>query len=122
MSWSAKKRPSLSHSMHSLGDAKVSPAPQSAGTEVCASSWILKLSWRSPRSRSRKQNSAMPTETLPLQAPAATRGSRADMERLRDLIYQVAGIFHADHRFGFLEDRCNKRLEQTGCGSLRDYY
>jgi chemotaxis protein methyltransferase CheR len=64
----------------------------------------------------------MPTETLAVQSPPLARATRADVERIRDVIYQVAGIFHADHRFGFLEDRCSKRLEQTGCRSLRDYY
>jgi chemotaxis protein methyltransferase CheR len=42
--------------------------------------------------------------------------------QIRDLIYQVAGIFQADNKLSLLEDRCNKRMFALGVPSLRDYY
>jgi len=41
--------------------------------------------------------------------------------RIRDLVYQIAGIFHPDHRLRFLEDRCGRRMKELGVASLRDY-
>lgn len=42
--------------------------------------------------------------------------------RIRDLIYQVAGIFQPDNKLRLLEDRCGKRMQSLGVGSLYDYY
>jgi chemotaxis protein methyltransferase CheR len=42
--------------------------------------------------------------------------------RIRDLIYQVAGIFQPDHKLRLLEEQCSKRMRETGTLSLRDYY
>lgn len=42
--------------------------------------------------------------------------------RIRDLIYQVAGIFHPDNKMRLLEDRCSKRMQVLGVSSLADYY
>jgi len=42
--------------------------------------------------------------------------------QLRDLVYQVAGIFQPDNKLRFLEDRCTKRMGVLGVTSLRDYY
>lgn len=42
--------------------------------------------------------------------------------RLRDLIYQVAGIFQPDSKLHFLEDRCKRRMEATGARHLGAYY
>lgn len=41
---------------------------------------------------------------------------------IRDLIYQSAGIFHADNKLRLLEDRCQKRMHALGIGSLREYH
>ena len=41
--------------------------------------------------------------------------------RIRDLIYQSAGIFQPDHKLRLLEERCAKRMKEVGAGSLRDY-
>jgi chemotaxis protein methyltransferase CheR len=46
----------------------------------------------------------------------------AQLGRIRDLIYQVAGIFQADSRLSFLSDRCERRMRALGLPSLRDYY
>ena len=42
--------------------------------------------------------------------------------RIRDLIYNEAGIFHPDNKLRFLEDRCGRRMKQVGVISIRDYY
>jgi chemotaxis protein methyltransferase CheR len=42
--------------------------------------------------------------------------------RIRDLIYQVAGIFQPDNKLRILEDRCGKRMKALGATTLRDYY
>lgn len=42
--------------------------------------------------------------------------------KIRDVIYQVAGIFHPDNKHRLLEERCSKRMQVLGVTSLRDYY
>lgn len=58
-------------------------------------------------------------------APAQARGDNASpsphLLRIRDLVYQVAGIFHPDHKLRFLEDRCGRRMKELGVTGLRDY-
>jgi chemotaxis protein methyltransferase CheR len=44
------------------------------------------------------------------------------LTQIRDLIYQVAGIFQADNKLRFLDDRCSKRMQVLGVKSLREYY
>ena len=46
----------------------------------------------------------------------------ADLVRIRNLIYQSAGIFQADNKLRILEDRCQKRMQALGVTSLREYY
>lgn len=42
--------------------------------------------------------------------------------RIRDLVYQVAGIFQPDNKLRLLEDRCHKRMAALGAPTLQDYY
>jgi chemotaxis protein methyltransferase CheR len=42
--------------------------------------------------------------------------------QVRDLIYQVAGILHPEHRIRFLEERCQKRMQLLGLSRLPEYY
>lgn len=42
--------------------------------------------------------------------------------RIRELVYQLAGIFQDDNKLYFLEDRCRRRMQRLGIPSLRDYY
>jgi chemotaxis protein methyltransferase CheR len=42
--------------------------------------------------------------------------------QVRDLIYQVAGILHPEHRIRFLEERCQKRMQLLGLSDLPEYY
>ncbi|HUO35753.1 MAG TPA: protein-glutamate O-methyltransferase CheR [Candidatus Acidoferrum sp.] len=41
--------------------------------------------------------------------------------RIRDLIYQVCGIFHPDNKLVFLHDRCFRRVRTLGLDGLRCY-
>jgi chemotaxis protein methyltransferase CheR len=42
--------------------------------------------------------------------------------KIRDVIYQVAGIFQPDNKFRLLEDRCAKRMQALGVATFREYY
>ncbi len=42
--------------------------------------------------------------------------------RIRDLVYQVAGIFQPDNKLKMLEDRIGRRMQALGVKTLRDYY
>jgi chemotaxis protein methyltransferase CheR len=41
--------------------------------------------------------------------------------RIRDLVYQIAGIFHSDHKLRILEDGCRRRMKELGATNLSDY-
>lgn len=41
--------------------------------------------------------------------------------RIRDLIYQVAGIFHPDSKLYFLQDRCKRRMTAIRVASFQEY-
>lgn len=45
-----------------------------------------------------------------------------DLIRIRDLIYQVAGIFHPDTKLRLLLDRCGRRMNEVKAASLREYF
>ncbi len=40
---------------------------------------------------------------------------------IRDLVYQLAGIFQPDNKLDLLADRCQKRMAAVGITQLRDY-
>ncbi len=42
--------------------------------------------------------------------------------KLRDFIYQTAGIFQPDHKFRFLHERCGRRMIALKHQSFRQYY
>jgi chemotaxis protein methyltransferase CheR len=44
-----------------------------------------------------------------------------DLLRIRDLVYQTAGIFHPDTKLGLLHNRCERRMHELQSASLRDY-
>jgi len=44
-----------------------------------------------------------------------------ELLRIRDLIYQVAGIFHPDNKLRLLNDRCGRRMKERDVKTLRDY-
>jgi chemotaxis protein methyltransferase CheR len=45
-----------------------------------------------------------------------------ELMHIRDLIYQVAGIFHPDTKLGLLLDRCGRRMKRLKTGTLREYH
>lgn len=55
--------------------------------------------------------------TLPLDGPPDP-----DLVRIRDLVYQVAGIFHPDNKLRLLLDRCGRRMKELKTQSLREYF
>jgi len=42
--------------------------------------------------------------------------------RIRDLVYEVAGIFQPDNKLRLFEDRCSKRMLVLGTSTYREYY
>lgn len=44
-----------------------------------------------------------------------------DLARLRDLIYEVAGIFHPDNKLGLLRERTGRRMKDLQISGLSDY-
>ena len=45
-----------------------------------------------------------------------------DLVRIRDLVYQVAGIFHPDNKLRLLQDRCGRRMKELKVQGLREYF
>jgi chemotaxis protein methyltransferase CheR len=45
-----------------------------------------------------------------------------ELVRIRDLIYQAAGIFHPDNKLRLLLDRCGRRMKELKAPNLREYY
>ncbi len=41
--------------------------------------------------------------------------------RIRDLIYQVAGIFHPDNKLRWLRERCDRRMREIGVQTPHEY-
>ena len=63
--------------------------------------------------------------TIPASPPAPTSQDFArnpQLTQIRDLVYQVAGIFQPDNKLRFLDDRCAKRMQVLGVRSLHEYY
>jgi chemotaxis protein methyltransferase CheR len=44
-----------------------------------------------------------------------------DLVRIRDLVYQVAGIFHPDTKLRLLQDRCERRMRELKLPKLQGY-
>ena len=55
-------------------------------------------------------------------SPAIEGPPDPDLVRIRDLIYQVAGIFHPDNKLRLLLDRCGRRMKELKTQSLREYF
>jgi chemotaxis protein methyltransferase CheR len=45
-----------------------------------------------------------------------------ELVRIRDLIYQTAGIFHPDNKLRLLSDRCGRRMKALTTNSFHEYY
>jgi chemotaxis protein methyltransferase CheR len=58
-----------------------------------------------------------------LQVAAITPGPpEPDLVRIRDLVYQVAGIFHPNNKLRLLQDRCGRRMKELKVQTLREYF
>ena len=60
--------------------------------------------------------------TVATPAPNAAEAPNPALFRIRDLIYQVAGIFQPDNKLRMLEDRCMRRMREVKVSTLRDYF
>ena len=58
----------------------------------------------------------------PTRAPDSGSPPSPQLVQIRDLIYQVAGIFQPDSKLRTLEDRCERRMLVLTVPTLRDYY
>jgi hypothetical protein len=45
-----------------------------------------------------------------------------ELTRIRDVIYQAAGIFHPDNKLRLLQDRCNRRMKDDVHNLVRAIY
>ena len=45
-----------------------------------------------------------------------------DLVRIRDLVYQVAGIFHPDSKLRLLAERCGRRMKELNTETVREYF
>jgi chemotaxis protein methyltransferase CheR len=65
----------------------------------------------------------MTTPATALHTPPAVEGPPdPELVRIRDLIYQVAGIFHPDNKLSLLSDRCTRRMKELNISSRRAYF
>lgn len=53
---------------------------------------------------------------------AADGPPEPELVRIRDLIYQEAGIFHPDTKLRLLFDRCTRRMKELKASNLREYF
>jgi len=61
--------------------------------------------------------------TASLQPAVAVDGPPdPELVRIRDLIYQSAGIFHPDNKLRLLLDRCSRRMKEVQARTLREYF
>ena len=63
----------------------------------------------------------IPAPTLQA-APGPAGPPEPELVRIRDLIYQVAGIFHPDNKLRLLQDRCGRRMRDLKVQNLHEYY
>ena len=59
--------------------------------------------------------------TAPLESAAIEGAPDAELVRIRDLVYQVAGIFHPDNKLRLLLDRCGRRMKELKTNTLHEY-
>ncbi|MGO9126674.1 MAG: CheR family methyltransferase [Terriglobales bacterium] len=65
----------------------------------------------------------MTTSEVPLRAvEAPLRPPTPQLIQIRELVYQVAGIFQPDNKLCQLEDRCRERMRALGVTTLSEYY
>jgi len=60
--------------------------------------------------------------SAPARAEISFSACDPQLIRIRDLIYQVAGIFQPDNKLLLLQDRCSKRMKLLSVDTLHEYY
>jgi len=66
---------------------------------------------------------SLDSTSVPLESgPALDGPPDPELVRIRDLIYQEAGIFHPDNKLRLLIDRCGRRMKQLHSKTLREYF
>ncbi|MGA8223758.1 MAG: protein-glutamate O-methyltransferase CheR [Candidatus Acidiferrales bacterium] len=60
--------------------------------------------------------------TLESQADFRSETLDPSLLHVRDLIYRVCGIYVAEKRLNFLQDRCNRRIQAMKTSALSDYF
>jgi len=68
------------------------------------------------------QEQTLISAPFPAAAPAPAGTSDPFLFRIRDLIFQVAGILFTENKFYFLSDRCARRMNARGITSLAAYF
>ncbi len=53
--------------------------------------------------------------------PALDGPPDPELVRIRDLVYQVAGIFHPDNKLRLLQERCGRRMKELQAHTLHEY-
>ena len=65
----------------------------------------------------------MSTAATPARVPEKPSGPpNPHLVKIRDVVYQVAGIFQPDNKLRSFEDRVTKRMQVLAVTSLKDYY
>jgi chemotaxis protein methyltransferase CheR len=59
--------------------------------------------------------------TVAVQPALVDGSSDPELVRIRDVIYQVAGIFHPDNKLLLLLERCGRRMKELKTQTLREY-
>lgn len=63
------------------------------------------------------------TSAAPLPAAgSSTAPPDPNLVRIRDLVYQVAGIFHPDNKLRLLQDRCGRRMKELKIKTFEEYF
>ena len=69
----------------------------------------------------RPENSVTSAAPLPA-AGSSTAPPDPNLVRIRDLVYQVAGIFHPDNKLRLLQDRCGRRMKELKIKTFEEYF
>jgi chemotaxis protein methyltransferase CheR len=54
--------------------------------------------------------------------PLAVLDGDPYLHRIRDVVFEVSGIYHPESKFYYLRDRCVRRMHATGVASLAEYH
>ncbi len=57
----------------------------------------------------------------PRKSPGRDGPPEPELVRIREVIYQAAGIFHPDNKLPLLQDRCGRRMKELRITTFREY-